>query len=238
VSRWPDWRDAEVRATFRAGCVATAPTFPATAAWGLVTGIAMAQSGLTQPEAYGLAVLAFAGSAQLAALPLLTSHAPVWVTVLTALMVNLRFVIYSAALKPAFSKLSLRHRCGLSYLIGDIPFVLFTRQSARYQPSLQPVYFFGIGAANFCAWHVGSFTGLLAAGRIPAEWGLDFAGLVALVALLVPMLASPAGLTGCAVGGAVAVALDGLPARAGLVLATVAGITAALVVDRLPGRAR
>jgi predicted branched-subunit amino acid permease len=233
VSEAPRFRGPAARAAFRCGCRDVLPTFPATIAWGLVTGVAMAQSGLSLPEAYGLAVFAYAGSAQLAALPLLTSHAPVWVTVLTALMVNLRFVIYSAAMKQPLGRLPFARRLGLSYLIGDIPFVLFARHAPRHPAALQPAYFLGIGAANFVAWHTGSFAGLFAAGRIPAAWGLDFAGMVALVALLVPMLATAGGLAGCLVAGVAGVLLDGLPARAGLLVATLLGVGAALAAERL-----
>ena len=63
------WRGGAARDAFRAGYTDIAPAIPATMAWGLVTGVAMAQSGLSLAQAYGLAVLAFAGSAQLAVLP-------------------------------------------------------------------------------------------------------------------------------------------------------------------------
>jgi predicted branched-subunit amino acid permease len=134
--------------------------------------------------------------------------------------------------------LSFPRRLGLAYLIGDFPYVLFSRQGPQYDPSLRPVYFLGVGLCNLIVWHVGSFAGLIAAGRVPAEWGLDFAGLVALVALLVPMLANRAGLAACAAGGAAGIALDGLPAHSGLVLATLVGIGAALLADQLPRRRR
>jgi predicted branched-subunit amino acid permease len=232
------WRGEAARAAFRAGTLDIAPAIPATVAWGLVTGIAMAQSGLDLSQAYALGLLAFAGSAQLAALPLLASHAPVVVTVLTALIVNLRFVIYSAAMKSEFMMLSCPRRLGIAYLIGDFPYVLFERMAPQYEPRLRPVYFLGIGICNLVVWQAGQLAGLLAAGRIPPEWGLEFAGMVALVALVVPMLRSRPGFAACAVGGGVGVALDGLPAHAGLVLATVAGIFAAVLADRLPRRAR
>jgi predicted branched-subunit amino acid permease len=232
------WRGPVARAAFRAGTLDIAPAIPATLAWGLVTGIAMAQSGLILSQAYALGLLAFAGTAQLAALPLLASHAPVVVTVLTALIVNLRFVIYSAAMKSEFMMLSFPRRLGIAYLIGDFPYVLFERTAPQYEPRLRPVYFLGIGICNLVVWQAGQLAGLLAAGRVPPEWGLDFAGMVALVALVVPMLASRPGFAACVVGGLVGVALDGLPAHAGLVLATLAGIAAALLAERLPRRVR
>ena len=48
-------------------------------AWGLVTGVAMVKGGLSVPLAALMTLLAYAGSAQLAALPLLAAGAPMWV---------------------------------------------------------------------------------------------------------------------------------------------------------------
>jgi len=232
------WRGTAARAAFRAGAIDIAPAIPATMAWGLVTGVAMAQSGLSLAQAYGLGLLAFAGSAQLAVLPLLASHVPAIVIVLTALIVNLRFVIYSAAMKSEFKMLSFPRRVGLAYLLGDFPFVLYERLAPQHEARLRPVYFLGIGLCNLVVWQAASVAGLIAAGRIPPEWGLDFAGIVALVALVVPMLANRPGIAACVVAGGAAVALDRLPAHAGLVLATLAGIAAAVMAEKLPRRVR
>jgi predicted branched-subunit amino acid permease len=229
---------AAYRAAFRAGARDMVPTFPATIAWGLVTGVAMAQSGLGLTKSYVMSTVAYAGSAQLATLPLLVGHAPVWIIVLTALMVNLRFVIYSAMLKSTLAPLPLARRCWLAYLIGDMTFVIFLRTGHRHEPALRPAYFAGMAIANYLPWHVGSYAGLLAAGRIPAEWGLDFAGMLALIALLAPLLATRPGFAACIVAGALSVVFDALPAHTGLVLATLAGIVAAVVVERYAGRRR
>lgn len=224
---------ADARAAFRAGLKDMVPAFPAIVAWGLVTGVAMAQSGLPLTKAYGLSTISYAGSAQLAALPLLVGHAPVWVIALTALMVNLRFVIYSAALRPVLAELSLRRRFGLAYLIGDMSFVMYMRHSSSKSPATRAAYFGGLSAANFLPWHFGSYVGLFAAGHIPADWGLDFAGLLALLALLVPLLASLPTVVGCVIAGIAGIALNGLPAHAGLIVATLLGIAGAVAVDHL-----
>jgi predicted branched-subunit amino acid permease len=229
---------AAYRAAFRAGARDMVPTFPATIAWGLVTGVAMAQSGLGLPKSYVMSTVAYAGSAQLATLPLLVGHAPVWIIVLTALIVNLRFVIYSAMLKPTLAPLPLARRCWLAYLIGDMTFVIFLRTGDKREPALRPAYFAGMAIANYLPWHVGSYAGLLAAGRIPAEWGLDFAGMLALIALLIPLLATRSGFAACVVAGALSVVLEPLPAHSGLILATLAGIGASQLVERYAGRRR
>jgi predicted branched-subunit amino acid permease len=82
------------------------PASVAMASWGLVTGIAMVQSGLSTAQALGMSLMVYAGSAQLASLPLFAAGAPWAIVWASALIVNLRFVIYSVALKPFFRSFS------------------------------------------------------------------------------------------------------------------------------------
>ena len=60
---------------------------PGLAAWGLVTGIAMVNSGLSTPVALLMSLLVYAGSAQLATIPLLAAGAPIPGWLLRALKV-------------------------------------------------------------------------------------------------------------------------------------------------------
>ena len=53
---------------------------PGIGAWGLVTGIAMVKGGLSVPLAVLMSLTVYAGSAQLASLPLMAAAAPMWVT--------------------------------------------------------------------------------------------------------------------------------------------------------------
>src|SRR5690349_11412762 len=82
-------------ALFQEGLRTGLPTLFGIAAWGMVVGIAMVKSGLTVWQATGMTLFVYAGSAQLAALPLIAAHAPIWVVFATGLVVNLRFVIFS-----------------------------------------------------------------------------------------------------------------------------------------------
>jgi predicted branched-subunit amino acid permease len=66
------------RTAFRQGVRELMPAAPGVFAWGLVTGVAMVKSGLSVPEAIALSLIAYAGSAQLAALPLMATFAPIW----------------------------------------------------------------------------------------------------------------------------------------------------------------
>jgi predicted branched-subunit amino acid permease len=209
------------------------PGAPAMAAWALVTGVAMAKSALTLGQALGLSMIAYAGAAQLAALPLLVAAAPVAVTVMSALMVNLRFVIYSAAVAPSLRMLPLRQRLGLGYLLSDIGFVFYMKREAQLRDDpMRAWYFLGLGAMVFVVWHAASLVGLLAATVIPDRWGLEFVGTLALLALLVPMLATRPAQVGATVAAVLSLLLHGLPFKLGVVAAILAGITASVFVER------
>ncbi len=115
-------------AMWRAGVKAGAPTLFGIAAWGMVVGVAMIKSGLSIPQALGMTLLVFAGSAQLASLPLIFGNAPIWVVFATALVVNLRFVIFSALLAPHFSHLPWKQRLALGYVSGDMTVAIFLQR--------------------------------------------------------------------------------------------------------------
>jgi predicted branched-subunit amino acid permease len=178
----------------------------------------------------------FAGSAQLASLPLMAANVPIWVVFVTALVVNLRFVIFSAALAPHFAHLPWPKRIWYGYFNADITMGLFPRRfpsSTIHQTEGKVGFFSGIGYPNWVAWQVGAVAGILLAGRIPESWGIGFAGTLALLAIMIPLTVNAAALAGVLVAGAVAVLGASLPYRLGLLLAVVVGMTVAMSVDTI-----
>jgi predicted branched-subunit amino acid permease len=222
---------------WRAGFHVGLPTLFGIGAWGMVVGVAMVKSGMSVLQASGMTLLVFAGSAQLASLPLIAAGAPVWVIFATALVVNLRFVIFSALLGPHFSHLPLRQRFCLGYICGDMTVALFLQ---RY-PSAAPVpgklsFLKGLMYPNWVAWQVGSLAGIFLGAAIPAEWGLGFAGTLAILCIMVPLVANSAALCGVLVAGAVSVAANTLPYKLGLLLAVLLGMLAAMGMQALATR--
>jgi predicted branched-subunit amino acid permease len=226
------------REAFARGMRAVAPATVATGTWGLVTGVAMVKVGLTTAQALGMSLLVYAGSAQLAALPLIAAAAPVWVVLLTAVVVNLRFVIFSAGLRPFFQRFSLGRRLLLGYITTDVGFALFLSRFVNApdedRGSLEQVWFFiGMAAGNWFAWQTMSVLGILLAAQVPGAWGLEFASILALVALTLPMIKGRPALVGAVTAGIVAVLGAGLPLKLGLVAAVVIGIAAAMSAEVL-----
>ena len=175
---------------FREGARAMWPFGVAISIWAFVTGVAMVNTGM--PVAIGLVMTltVFAGSVQLAVLPLLAVGAPLPLVWVTAMIVNLRFVIFAATSRPAFVHLSLRQRLLAGYLNGDLGFALFSLRFADDPERGNPVqwgYFYGGAVVNWSIWQVASIAGLIPGGLAPASWGLEVAAYLALVAVLVPM---------------------------------------------------
>jgi predicted branched-subunit amino acid permease len=231
--------DAPDAAAFKAGFAAGAPSLFGIAAWGMVVGIAMVKAGLSVPQALGMTLTVFAGSAQLASLPLILANAPIWVVFATALVVNLRFVIFSALLAPHFSHLDWKSRFGLGYISGDVSVALFLQRFPSPAPQAGKLsYLKALMFPNWAAWQSGSIAGILLGSTVPAAWGLGFAGTLAILCITVPMVISAALLVGVTVASAVAVLAFGLPYKLGLLAAVVAGMLAAMVVEETTERVR
>ncbi|WP_313166191.1 AzlC family ABC transporter permease [Massilia oculi] len=231
--------DAPNRDAWNEGFKTGLPTLFGIAAWGLVVGIAMVKSGLSVPQALGMTLLVFAGSAQLASLPLIAAQAPIWVIFATALVVNLRFVIFSALLGPHFAHLPWRQRFYLGYISGDLTVALFLQ---RY-PTLEPVagklsYLKGLMYPNWFAWQIGSIIGIFLGSAVPAEWGLGFAGTLAILCIMVPLMINNAALCGVLVAAAISVLAYDLPYKLGLLLAVLVGMVTAMVIEETLAKAK
>jgi predicted branched-subunit amino acid permease len=202
------------------------------AAWGLVTGVAMVKSGLSIPAALAMSLLVFAGSAQLATIPLLAAGAPAWVVLATAACVNLRFLILSAQWRPYFGHLPRAQRLRIAYFAADLNFVQFMRRFPDPVPRPGQVsYFWGGVSLNWTSWQALSVAGILLGDRVPGEWGLGFAGILVLIGLTGSMLVDRATWAAAAVAAVVAVAAHALPLKLHIVVAIVAAIAVGLLID-------
>lgn len=223
---------------FRRGARDLAAFAPGIGAWGVVTGVAMVQSGLPVPLAVLMSLVVYAGTAQLSALPLMAAGAPAWVVWAVAFCVNLRFVIYSAQWQPYVAHLPLARRLAVTSLSADINFAVFQRRwpTPEPQPGQLP-YFLGGGLLLWLVWQLTSMVGILAAGAIPLHWGLGFAGTLAMLGLTYGLIDGRAGAVAAGVAATAAVATFALPLKLNIVVAIAAAVAAGLLVDTLSRRA-
>ncbi len=206
-------------------------------AWGLVTGVAMVKGGMSVPLALVMSLLVYAGSAQLAVVPLLAVGGPLWVVWLTAACVNLRFVIFSSMWRSYFQHLPLRQRLPLGYFSGDVIFVAFMKRYPKPLPEPNQVpYFWGAASVNWLAWQVPSIAGILLASEIPLSWGLGFAGVLALLGVLLSLIFDRATSIAMLVAASVAIAAFALPLKLNILVAIAADVVTGLVVESLERR--
>ena len=214
-------------AAMREGLLAVRPALVATFTWGLVTGVAMVKSGLTESAAVLMTVLVYAGSAQLTALPLIAVGAPLWLIFAAGLIVNLRFLIFSAALQPYFQSLPWYKRLSYGFFTTDMSFVLFMPRFGDAPvkgTEAQRAFFLATIAPGWLVWQVSSILGIVLGSLVPTAWSLDYAAVLALLAITIPLANSRPMLVSMIAAGVTAWAAQGLPLRLGLLAAVVVGI--------------
>lgn len=227
---------------FRTGVHDLLPAALGMAAWALVTGVAMVKSGLSVPVAIVMSLLVYAGSAQLSVLPLLAAGAPLWVVWLTAFCVNMRFVIFSSMWRSYFAALPRWQRLRLGYFSGDVIFVGFMKRFPAPEPQPgQQAYFWGAALANWVAWQLPSIAGIVLAHTIPLSWGLGFAGVLALLGILLSMVNDRPTWVATATAATAAIACFALPLKMNILVAIAAAVAVGLMAeeaDRALRRAR
>ena len=200
--------------------------------FGMIAGASAINAGFSTLQAMSMSVVVFAGASQLAAIDLLARGAAVPVVVLTVLVINLRFIMYSAALTPHFSHLPARWKVLVSYLLTDQAFVVVVN---RYQsePGMarRRWYYLGTAMILWITWQFGTIVGVFLGNLVPASWELDFTVPLVFVALLVPTLGDRGNRMAALIAGGVALAGQGLPYNLGLILAAFAGIGLARWVE-------
>ena len=236
------WRalksNTQVYPFLREGAVDMLPMLPGIAAWGLVTGVAMVKSGLGLWLSLAMSLLVYAGSSQLASLPLFAAGGPLWVIWLTALVVNVRFLIFSAQWRLYFGGMSRGRRSAMIYLAADINYAMFTHRWPEPRPAIgQAAYFLGGGLLLWVTWQTTSIIGIVSADAVPLSWGLGFAGVLALLGLTCSLLVDRATWVCAAVAGLAAVASFALPFKLNLLVAVAAAVAAGLLMEgRTPRR--
>lgn len=224
-----------------AGARSVSTGFIAFMVWGLVTGVAMVKSGLTDGPALAMTFLVYAGSAQLTALPLIAAGAPLWLIFTAGIIVNLRFVIFGAALHPYFRNIHWPKRLLLGYLSVDISFVAFMPRfaDAPKKGTVEQHWFYvGAVASTWLFWQVSSLIGIALASFVPTNWSLDFAAILALVAIVMPLVTNRPVLVSVLVTGVAAWVTQPLPLRLGLLISVVIGILGGMWAETLARKER
>ncbi|MCZ4324516.1 AzlC family ABC transporter permease [Pseudomonas anguilliseptica] len=203
--------------------------------FGLIYGALASLAGLSLGQALGMSLLVYAGSAQFIAISLLTLGSGAVVILLTTLVVNLRHVLYSAALQPYVGKLPQRWRVPLAFGLTDETFAVVQRRYlARGMTEHGQWYHAGVALALYLSWVSSSLVGALFGQSVPnlAGWGLDFAMLATFIGIVVPALRNQPQIAAALVAGAVALLCHAWPYKLGLMAAALSGIAVGVWLEQ------
>jgi predicted branched-subunit amino acid permease len=193
----------------------------------------MVASGIPPLAAVCMSLAVFAGASMLAATQLLAGSAPLALVVLTAFIINLRFLMYSASMRQHLGGLPLRWRLLASGLLADNAYgVCIVRFTEHPGMSGKLWYFLGVALPVWLTWQLAVLAGAVMGTGLPAAWQLDFAAPLAFIAMSVPLLRDRATIAAALAAGTTVVLAHALPLRLGLLAAALAGIGAGLAIER------
>lgn len=222
------------RTEFWAGVRSQLPILLGVIPFGVIYGVLGIGAGLTPVVAQAMSSIVFAGSSQFIGAQMLKEGAPGWLIVVTAFVVNLRHLLYSASIQPYLRPLSGRWKAGLAYLLTD---EAFATSIVRYQqPDASPHkhwFFLGAALALWTSWQTSTLAGVVfgSAARLPAEWGLDFTLALTFIGIVFASVRDRPALAAAVTAGLTAVAAADLPYKLGLMLAALVGISVGVALE-------
>jgi 4-azaleucine resistance transporter AzlC len=221
-----------------AGARAVVPVAISIAAYGVVWGVLARGAGLSLFEVIMMSGLVFAGSAQFVALDLWTvtpSSLPIGPLIVAALIINLRYLLLTATLRPLFGPHEQAKGALLMGLVSDETWALTVGEMARGGRGTVG-FLVGAGLVAYGVWMASTVTGHVLGSAIddPTKYGLDFAFTATFLALLLGMWKGKADLLPWLVAALAAIIASRLiPGSWYILIGGIVGSLAGAIFDRL-----
>ncbi|GGH43011.1 branched-chain amino acid ABC transporter permease [Frigidibacter albus] len=197
--------------------------------FGLLFGVVATEAGFNLAETMAMTVLVIAGASQFAAVQMMADNAPALVVVVTALAVNLRMAMYSAALTPHLGRAPVWQRALIAYTLVDQAYALAAQEyelRPRQSMGEKVAYFLGVSMVICPLWYGTTLIGATMGEAIPPGMALDFAVPITFLAMVAPMLRTLAHVVAALVSVLVALLLAWMPHNTGLLVAGLVAMAA------------
>lgn len=152
---------------------------PGVFVYGMAFGLIADQGGMSLLQALLISAVVYSGSAQLAAMTILAAGpspliATAWTLVATILVINARYVLFSATLRPWMGGLHPLKAYSTLFVLGDGNWMLSLK--AHGEGEKDTGFILGSGVAMFLPWLVGTLIGHAAGNLVPdpKRLALDF----------------------------------------------------------------
>jgi predicted branched-subunit amino acid permease len=221
---------------FRFGFLKILPIMSGVVPFGAVVGSAASEAGLSVTQSMLINVFVFAGASQLAAVNLMTKNATIAVVVFTGLIINLRFLLYSAAISPVLHGSSFWTRFFGAYFLTDQSYAVMSAHEKHFKSSKDAIqFYFGACACMVITWHLSVLAGTLFGNFAPRNWALDYAVPLSFIALVIPTLKNRAYAFVAICSALSGILLYRLPLNLGLIASALIAISVAVFLSRKAG---
>jgi 4-azaleucine resistance transporter AzlC len=217
----------EVRRSALVGARDMIPLLLPAIPFGLLIGVAIAESSVPNLAGWFSSSLMFAGAAQLTAITLLGEGAGALAAIVAALTVNARHVMYSAAMVPQFRPQPTWFRRLGPYMLLDQVFAVASTHVGK--PDNWRAYYLGAGTFAWVLWQIVVGVGVLFSPSV--FFDISFVIPAIFLSLLVPALIRRPSAVAALVGGVVTAAFWQVPNRGGMLIGGVAGIVAGYLAE-------
>ena len=200
--------------------------------FGMIYGVAALSAGIPASIAQAMSCIVFAGSAQFVIAQLIAAGAPSLVVILTAFIVNIRHLLYSASIASYSRHLHPFWKWLLAYLLTDEAYaVTILHYQKPGDDGQKHWYFLGAGLALWITWQLSTAAGIFLGGHIPTSWSLDFTSTLTFIALVVPALKDRASTTVALTAAITVLLVIALPLKLGIAVAALVGIAVGLMLE-------
>lgn len=218
---------------YRRGFKKMLPIVPGIIPFGAVMGTVSADAHLSFFQTVTMNLMVFAGAAQLAAVDLMTQQAAVVVVVVTGLIINLRFLLYSAALSPIVQKESFLKKFMSAFCLTDQSYAVMTAEQDRFQTNQEAIEFYlGSCLCMVIVWQSSVIAGYIFGNFAPKSLSLEYAIPLSFVALLIPTLKNSKYVLVAVFSAAASLLLYQLPFKTGMIATALLGISLAWFLTR------
>ncbi len=201
----------------------------------MLFGVVATEAGLNVFETLTFSVMVLAGAAQFTALQLLAEDAPTFIALISALAVNLRMAMYSAALTPYLGAAPLWQRAIAAYFVVDQTYACSVVEYEKTHRLGHARTSWPTSLASPPRW---CRSGMAARWRAhgwappsPTALALDFAIPITFLAIITPMLRTPAHVAAAIVAVVMSLIFAFLPYSLGVLVAGFAGMITGAQVE-------
>ncbi len=213
------------RDAVREGLPLLVPAVP----FGFILGLEINNSLLPTEAGFSTSAVIFAGAAQLAVVTLAGTVSMVTVVV-TAMVINARHIMYSAAVAPLMTKQPLWFRLLAPFVLIDQIFALAVTKR-HYDAKKFRRYYLTLGAMFFLTWQCLTILGIVFGDVLPTSLGLGLAPALMFAGIVVTMITGrPAAIAAVTAVVVTLITLD-LPNRTGLLVGALAGVLAGYLAE-------